>query len=660
MTASSDSATPFPSGAAGTAASPDAAPKIHELEADHHDRLSGPVGLPALLGVLGVVYGDIGTSPLYALRSTVEVVNSAHHTADASEILGIVSLIFWSLILTVTVKYVLLVMRADHNSEGGIIALMSLAQRVSVGARAKATLGFIGIAGACLFCGDGMITPAVSVLSAVEGVEVSFPSAGELVIPISIVILITLFTIQGYGTGRVGRVFGPIMLLWFTTIGALGLVEILHNPIVLRGLSPYYAAHFIVEHGGLSFVALGSVVLAVTGAEALYADMGHFGRQPIRYAWLFLVLPCLALNYMGQGALIITHPAAVSNPFFLLGPHWIQVPLLILSTLATVIASQAGISGGFSLCRQLIQLGYLPRMRITHTNAEEEGQIYLPEFNRFLALGALLLVVSFRSSNALASAYGIAVTGTFMCTCALAMIVFHRQFRWPLPAAVAVFGGFLALDGVFFASNALKIPQGGWVPVMLGIWLTLLMTTWKRGRSLIIDRQRMDSLPVASFLARLPQSRTVRVPGMAVFMTATPEFVPTCLLHNLKHNKVLHDHVLFVTVQNLDQPEADRGHRVALQELGPHIYRVILRYGFMETPNLPRALEDLKTIGLDFDPHQASYFTSRELLVRSAVPKMAAWRMSLFLFMARNATPATEFFRIPPDRVVELGVRISI
>ncbi|GBQ66497.1 potassium transporter Kup system [Ameyamaea chiangmaiensis NBRC 103196] len=662
MTASSDNTG---AAAASPAFARDATPTggpapVKEFGADQKGHLSGPVGLAALMGVLGVVYGDIGTSPLYALRSTVEVVAGAHHTPDAVEILGIESLIFWSLILIVTIKYVMLVMRADHNGEGGIIALMSLAQRVSIGARTKSFLGFVGIAGACLFFGDGMITPAISVLSAVEGAEVSVPAAGEFVIPIAIIILIALFSIQGYGTGRVGKVFGPIMLLWFTTIGVLGLIEIVHQPGVVRALVPYYALRFIVAHGVLSFLALGSVVLSVTGAEALYADMGHFGRQPIRYAWLFLVLPCLVLNYLGQGALIISHPAALSNPFFLLGPRWIQFPLLILSTLATVIASQAGISGGFSLCRQLIQLGYFPRMRITHTNAEEEGQIYLPDFNRFLMIGALLLVIAFRSSNALASAYGIAVTGTFMCTCALSLIVFHRQFQWKMWAAVAVFGGFFVLDSIFFASNALKIPQGGWVPVMLGIWLTLLMTTWKRGRSLIMERQRMDSLPVASFLARLPQSRTVRVPGLAVFMTATPEFVPSCLLHNLKHNKVLHDHVLFVTIQNLDQPEADRGHRVALQELAPHIYRVILRYGFMESPNLPRALEDLKANGLDFDPLQASYFTSRELIVRSAVPKMAAWRMSLFLLMARNATPATEFFRIPPDRVVELGVRIAI
>ncbi|GBQ34884.1 potassium transporter Kup [Gluconacetobacter azotocaptans] len=663
--ASGDSAPgPLPANPSGVSAPVDGAPagkgpKVTEFGADQHEHAANPVGFAALLVVLGVVFGDIGTSPLYALRSTVMIV-SQHHQIEPWEVMGVESLIIWSLILIVTIKYVLLIMRADHNGEGGIISLMSLAQRVSENTRMKLVLGMVGIAGACLFFGDGLITPAISVLSAIEGLEVSFPAARELVIPLAIVVLIGLFSVQSYGTGKVGTIFGPVMLVWFSMLGILGALEILHHPGILMAISPIYAIRFVVFHGWLSFIALGSVVLSVTGAEALYADMGHFGRQPIRYAWLFCVLPCLALNYLGQGALIITTPSALNNPFFQLAPHWMQIPMIILSTLATVIASQAGISGGFSLCRQLIQLGYLPRMRITHTNKNEEGQIFLPDFNRFLMVGALLLVVSFRSSDALASAYGIAVTGTFMCTCVLAMVAFRRLYHWSRPAAVVTFGGFFVMDSVFFASNALKIPQGGWVPVLLGITLTLMMTTWKRGRGLIMSRQKLDSLPVNSFLARLPQSRTIRVPGTAVFMTATPEFVPTCLLHNLKHNKVLHEHVLFVTVQTLDQPEAARGHRVALQELAPDIYRVILRYGFMETPNLPRALEDLKANGIDFDVLQASYFTSRELLVRSSVPKMSRWRMSLFLLMARNATPATEFFRIPPDRVVELGVRLAI
>lgn len=619
-----------------------------------------PAGAAALLGVLGVVYGDIGTSPLYALQSSVEIVGTARHPAFPFEIMGIASLIFWSLILVVTIKYVTLVMRADHDGEGGIIAISALAQRVSKAPRFRTIFGLIGIAGACLFFGDSVITPAVSVLSAIEGVEVGFPAASHLVIPVAIVILCALFTAQALGTGRIGSAFGPIMLVWFLTIAIMGIGGIMHAPRVLEALLPTYAIAFILTHGWLSFIALGSVVLSVTGAEALYADMGHFGRSPIRYAWVFLVLPALTLNYLGQAALLIVRPEAIANPFYHLGPHWAQFPLLLLSTLATVIASQAGISGSFSICRQLIQIGYLPRMRIMHTNADEEAQIYLPTFNWLLAIGSILLVVSFRSSSALAAAYGIAVTGTFLCTCILAVVVFRRVFRWSATMVGIVFGTFGIIDGVFFSANLLKIPQGGWVPLAIGVTATLVMTTWKRGRSLIAARQQSDSLPVASFLARLPQSRTLRVPGTAVFLTGNPDTIPTCLLHNLKHNKVLHDHVLFVTVENLDQPEAEHGHRVVVQELAHNIYRVIVRYGFMEMPNLPRALGELKSNGIEFDPIQASYFTSREIVVRSTVPKMSLWRMWLFLLLMRNATSSTEFLRIPPDRVVELGVRIAI
>lgn len=632
---------------------------ITEFDADQPQHAAAPVGFAALLGVLGVVYGDIGTSPLYAFRSTVEVI-SGHHTVAPWEILGVASLIFWTLILIVTVKYVLLIMRADHHGEGGILAISSLAQRVATSPKTRLWLGLVGIVGACLFFGDGIITPAISVLSAIEGVEVSVPAAHDFVIPIAILVIISLFSVQWIGTGKVGAIFGPVMLLWFGTIGVLGLLQILHHPAILMALSPVYALEFVFYHGKLSFLALGSVVLCVTGAEALYADMGHFGRAPIRYAWIFFVLPMLVLNYFGQAALVISDPKTLVNPFFLLCPHWMQGPMIVLSTLATVIASQAGISGGFSICRQLIQLGYMPRLRITHTNADEEGQIYLPDFNRFLCIGAVLLVVAFRSSDALASAYGIAVTGTFICTSVLAIVVFNRHFNWPHYKVALIFGSFLLLDLIFFSANALKIPDGGWVPVLLGCVLTLMMTTWKKGRGLIVSRQRQDSLPVGSFIARLPQSRIIRVPGMAVFMTSTPDFVSPCLLHNLRHNKILHDHMLFVTVQNLDQPEADRGHRVSVEELAPNIYRVILRYGFMEMPNIPRALEDLKANGVDFDALQASYFTSRELITRSSVPRLSHWRMSLFLFMARNSTSSMEFFRIPPDRVVQLGVKVAI
>ncbi len=628
---------------------------------DHAALTAPPKGslcAASVMGVLGVVYGDIGTSPLYALKATIAIVSTRAPTRW--EILGIESLIFWSLILIVTIKYVTLIMRADNNGEGGIMALMALAQRVASGNRLRGFLGLVGIIGACLFFGDGTITPAISVLSAVEGLEVSLPSAREVVLPIALAVIVALFGLQWRGTGSVGRMFGPVMVLWFGSIGVLGAIEVVRHPFVLQALLPQHAAIFIWHHGWLAFVALGAVVLSVTGAEALYADMGHFGRPPIRLAWLAFVLPSLALNYLGQGALIITHPKAIANPFFLLGPDWMRLPMVVLATAATVIASQAMITGAYSIARQTVQLGYLPRMRVLHTNPNEEGQIYVPQVNRALMIGVLLLVLAFRSSDALASAYGIAVTGTFMCTCVLAMVAFRRQYGWSRFAAVSVFGGFFLIDGVFFAANALKIPQGGWVPVLLGIVLTALMTSWKRGRELLALRWKQDSMPLASFLARLPQSRTIRVPGMAVFLTGNPDFVPASLLHNLKHNKVLHEKVLFVTIQNLDRPEAGGGKRLQVEELAPGIHRVVLRYGFMESPNLPRALEELRASGVVFDPMQASYFLSREVLVRATIPRMPIWRLSLFLLMARNAVTTTEFFRIPSDRVVELGVRVAI
>ena len=612
----------------------------------------------ALLAVLGVVYGDIGTSPLYAFKTSLQLFQGLPITE--TEIMGILSLIFWSLILIVTVKYVLLVMRADNRGEGGILALMALAQRVSAGSSLRRILSLIGIAGACLFFGDGIITPAISVLSAIEGLEIAPPKAAPYVLPISAVVIIVLFAMQFRGTGSVGRIFGPIMAIWFVVIGALGLVEIVQHPFVLLSVSPTYAIGLCVQYKSLAFIVLGAVVLCVTGAEALYADMGHFGSQPIKLTWMFFVLPSLVLNYFGQGALILSDPKAIENPFFLLGPDWLRLPMVILATVATVIASQALISGAYSITRQSMQLGFLPRMTVRHTSNTEEGQIYVPQVNTALLLGVLILVFTFRSSDALAAAYGIAVTGTFLCTCVLAMVVFRRQFNWSRPAAILVFGGFFVIDSIFFAANALKIPEGGWVPLAFGLGLMALMTSWNRGRALLLDRWKQDSLPLASFLARLPQSRTVRVPGMAVFLTGNPDYVPAALLHNLKHNKVLHERVLFVTVQNLDEPEAGPERRTEVEELAPGIHRVLLRYGFMESPNIPRALEDLKDRGVAFDPMQASYFLGREVLVPSMVPKMPVWRLWLFLVMARNAVSATEFFRIPSDRVVELGVRVAI
>ena len=627
-----------------------------------------PLRAAAVIGVLGIVYGDIGTSPLYAFKTSLTHFSGVG--VGEAEILGVLSLIFWALIITVTIKYVALVMRADNNGEGGILALMAVALRDTTNTKTRAFLGLIGIAGACLFFGDGVITPAISVLSAVEGVKDVFPDAGPVVLPIAIVIIVALFAVQFRGTGTIGRLFGPIMSLWFISIAALGAIQVVANPTVLRALSPHYAVQTCLAHGWLTFVALGSVVLAVTGAEALYADMGHFGARPIRAAWNGFVLPCLVLNYFGQGALVLADPAAIKSPFYLLAPEFIRLPLVILATVATVIASQALISGAYSIARQCMQMSFLPRMTVRHTSNTEEGQIYLPQVNTALAIGVLLLVLSFRSSDALASAYGIAVTGTFLCTSILAMVVFRRRYRWSRTAAVIVFGFLFIVDTVFFAANALKIPEGGWVPLMLGLAIMGMMTSWHRGRELMLARWKQDSLPIVSFLKRLPQSRTIRVPGIAVFLTGNPDYVPAALLHNLKHNKVLHERVIFVTVENLDVPEAPPEARAQVIELAPGVHRVILRYGFMASPNIPRDLEELGNLGrepgadparsIQYDPMQASFFLGREVLVRAMVPKLPAWRLFLFLLMARNAVPATEFFRIPSDRVVELGVRVAI
>ncbi len=610
-----------------------------------------------LLAVLGIVYGDIGTSPLYAFKASLQLFG-AHGTSER-EIMGVLSMIFWSLILVVTVKYVTLVLRADNRGEGGILSLMALAQRVAVGTALRKTLSLIGVAGACLFFGDGIITPAISVLSAVEGLEIVSPDFKQYVLPLATVVIVLLFMMQWRGTGSVGRIFGPVMALWFVALGVLGLVEILHHPSVLIALSPTYAIALCIHHGGLAFVLLGSVVLCVTGAEALYADMGHFGAPAIRIAWLYCVLPCLVLNYFGQGALLLTEPSAASNPFFLMGPAWATLPMVALATAATVIASQAMISGAFSMARQCLQLGFLPRLTVRHTSNSEEGQIYLPQVNSAMLVGVLILVFAFRTSDALAAAYGIAVTGTFLCTSILAMIVFRRQFHWSRALTMTVFGFFFAVDLLFFTSNLLKVPEGGWVPLVLGLALMGMMTSWKRGRDLMLAKWKQDSMPITPFLARLPQSRTVRVPGMAIFLTGNPDYVPTSLLHNLKHNKVLHEKVLFVTVQNEDVPEIPADRRVQVSELAPGIHRVVLHYGFMESPNIPAVLETLDP-AIGYDPMQASYFLGREVLVPSMAPKLSWWRRRVFMVMARNAVPATEFFRIPSDRVVELGVRVAI
>jgi KUP system potassium uptake protein len=617
-----------------------------------------PATWPAMLAVVGVVYGDIGTSPLYALKASLGFFDGV--PISTTEILGILSLFFWSLILVVTIKYVTLIMRADNHGQGGILALTALAQRVSRGAHTREMIGLVGIVGACLFFGDGIITPAISVLSAVEGLEVSAPALQDYVMPISLGVIVLLFAFQYRGTSSVGRVFGPVMTVWFVVLAVMGIAQILDRPIVLLALSPTYAIALCAAYKGLAFLVLGAVVLCVTGAEALYVDIGHFGRPPIRVTWLFFVLPCLVLNYFGQGALILRDPAALRNPFFHMAPEWSRLPLVVLATMATVIASQAVISGAYSATGQCIQLGLLPRLTVRHTSETEEGQIYVPQINFSLFLGVILLVVLFKTSSNLASAYGIAVTGTFMCDTGLAMVVFRRRFHWSRPAAIAVFGGLFLVDVTFFAANSLKFLEGGWVPMILAGALVALMTSWKRGRELLLARWRQDSMPIAPFLARLPNSRSIlRVPGLAVFLTGNSDYVPTSLLHNLKHNKVLHEKVMFVTVQTTDRPEEAPDRRATVEELASGIHRVTLRYGFMESPNIPRALGELGPAA-EFDPMRASYFLGREVLVPGNAPNISWWRRWLFLWLARNSVPATEFFRIPSDRVVELGVRVTI
>jgi KUP system potassium uptake protein len=611
-----------------------------------------------LIGVLGVVYGDIGTSPLYTVKASL-----VHFGADGlteAEVLGTISLILWALFLIVTVKYVTFVLRADNRGEGGVLALMALAARGLAGERARAAVLLIGVAGAALFFGDGVITPAISVLSAVEGLEVVEPALHRMVVPISLAVLVLLFAVQYRGTGRMGALFGPICGLWFLALAGLGVWGIAARPRILLALDPGWAIGLIAAERVEAFLTLGSVVLAVTGAEALYADMGHFGRQPIRLAWLFFVLPSLALNYLGQGALMLSDPAAIENPFYLLCPELLRLPLVFLATAATVIASQAMITGAYSIARQTALLNLLPRLTVRHTSEEEEGQVYMPQVNFALLIGVVALVVAFRSSERLAAAYGIAVTGTFLCTSLLAMVVARRLWRWPTPVAFAVFGSFALVDFFFFASNLLKVLDGGWVPLVLGVAIFLMMTTWRRGRDLLFERWKADSLPLSMWLARLPQSRTMRVPGTAVFLTGNQDHVPGALLHNLKHNKVLHERVVFLTVLIEDEPTVPAHARAQVEEPSPGIYRVRLSYGFMESPNVPRALEECRAAGLVLEPMQTSYFLGRETLVPAALPRMSRWRHWLFMVMARNAQSATEFFRIPPDRVVELGVRVAI
>nr|WP_238995264.1 potassium transporter Kup [Sphingomonas solaris] len=610
------------------------------------------------LGAVGVVYGDIGTSPLYSMKE----IFVGHHplAVDPLHIYGVLSLIFWSLIVIVTLKYVLLILRADNKGEGGSLALLALIQRRTGGGRWSAGLVMLGVLATALFFGDCMITPAISVLSAIEGLTIVEPSFTPFVLPISVAILIGLFILQSRGTALIGQFFGPIMLTYFIAIGVLGVMSIIANPEVLIALNPIWAVRFFAHDHVLAFLALGSVVLAVTGAEALYADMGHFGRRPIQAAWLYLVFPMLMLNYLGQGALLLRQPGAAENPFFLMAPDAWRLPLVILATLATVIASQAVITGAFSVVQQAVQLGLMPRVRIEHTSASAAGQIYVPSVNWALMVMVILLVLMFGQSSNLAAAYGIAVTGTmFISTCMLAVLVF-RVWNWPKLLGGLFILLFLAVDGVYFASNLTKVPDGGWFPLLVGLFAFTMLTTWARGRQLMIARMKEAAMPVKVFVKSAVNS-AVRVSGTAVFMTSASDGVPHALLHNLKHNKVLHERVLLLTVKIEDVPYVDQKVRTSsLEDLGQGFYRLILRYGFMQDPDVPAALAATTECGPQFKMMDTSFFLSRQTLLSSERPGMAIWREKLFSWMLRNAESAMEFFRLPTNRVVELGSQVEI
>jgi KUP system potassium uptake protein len=610
------------------------------------------------LAAIGVVYGDIGTSPLYAVQSAFSGEMGIAPTPE--NVLGILSLIFWSLMFIVSFKYMIFVLRADNKGEGGILPLMALAQRgLRSYSKMKWTVLALGVFGAGLLYGDSVITPALSVLSAVEGLEVLQPKLVEWVLPLTMVVLIALFAVQRFGSGRMGSVFGPVVVVWFLSLAGFGAVGIAGDPQVLFAVNPEHAVLFFVHNRFVGFVALGAVVLAVTGTEALYADMGHFGKRPIRVAWFGFVMPALLVNYFGQGALLLRHPEAATNPFYLLLPHWALVPMIALATAATVIASQAVISGAFSMTREAIQMGLFPRSPVIHTSDERAGQIYMPLVNWGLLIAVLAAVLGFRTSNSMAAAYGIAVTGTMGITSVLALVVARRLWHWSR-TAVAIAGVLaLTVDLSFFGANALKIVHGGWFPLAIGAIVFVVMTTWRRGRELLITKLE-SGLNLRMFIDSLAEHPPTRVQGTAVFLSAAREGVPNAMLHNLKHNKVLHEVNVILTVLTEDTPQAEPGQRLKLEPLGHGFYRMWLRYGFAEQPHIPVALTDCRWHGLGMDPMDTTYFLSQERVIASRQPGMATWRDKLFAFMSRNASPLTEFFRIPRNRIVELGAQIEI
>jgi KUP system potassium uptake protein len=609
------------------------------------------------LGSIGVVYGDIGTSPLYAFREAVAAA-SPGGAVTREAVLGVLSLIFWALIVIVTLKYVLILLRADNNGEGGTLTLMALAQRAL--GRSTPLLVLLGTISGALFYGDAVITPALSVLSAIEGLKIATPAFEPYVVPLTALILIALFAVQSHGTARVAALFGPVTLVWFIAIAIPGIRLIAADPSVLAALNPWHALRFVGSHGMIGLITLGAVFLAVTGTEALYADLGHFGRRPIQAAWLAVVLPALVLNYLGQGALVLADPKAIENPFFLLYPDWALLPMVALATAATVIASQAVITGAYSLTRQAIQLGLLPRMEIRHTSESHAGQIYLPRVNALLLAGVLALVVLFGSSSALASAYGIAVTGTMVVTALMAFVVIWRYWHWPAWAAALLIAPFLLIDLTFLGANLLKVMDRGWIPLALGAVIMTVMYTWRRGSRLLFDKTRRLETPLTALIASLEKKPPLSVPGTAVFLTSDPASAPTALLHSLKHYKVLHEKNVILTVETAHSPKVSEQERVRIERLGERFSRVTLCFGFMETPNVPKALAIARRLGWQFDIMSTSFFLSRRSLKPAASSGMPRWQDHLFIGLARSANDATDYFQIPTGRVVEIGTQVAV
>ena len=609
------------------------------------------------LGCIGVVYGDIGTSPLYALRESVLAAVGPNAPASETVVLGILSLIIWALILVVTVKYVVILLRADNNGEGGTLALMALANRAVGG---SSILVLLGIISGALFYGDAMITPALSVLSAIEGLKLATPAFEPYVVPITALILVTLFAVQSRGNAKVAAFFGPVTLIWFIAIAGAGVPQIARNPTVLLAFNPIHGLSFLLTHGVIGFMTLGAVFLVVTGAEALYADLGHFGKRPIRAAWLGVALPALTINYLGQGALVLADPKAIENPFFLLYPDWALLPMIALATAATVIASQAVITGAYSITQQAIQLGLFPRFEIQHTSESLIGQIYMPRVNAALLIGVLLLVGLFRSSSALASAYGIAVTGTMVVTAMMAFVVIWKVWRWSMFAAAAVIAPLLALDLTFLSANLLKVFEGGWMPLALGSVVMLLMYTWRRGSRLLFEKSRKLEFPLADLVTMLEKRPPQRVSGTAVFLTSDPVSAPTALMHSLKHYKVLHEKNVILTIETAPTPRIDPAERVRLEEISATFSKVTLRFGFMESPNVPKALAIARKLGWQFDIMSTSFFLSRRALKPAAHSGMPRWQDHLFIALSRSANDATDYFQIPTGRVVEVGTQVTI